>query len=308
MADGRIHKWQGKILRRSGKVATADDCCCKGDYRLTPCFRAAPYPPSCDCCSDYTYIPAAYTVRFWEIEWCLTACYAWVGCSYKLYAMPEPVEVAVHWMGEDPEDPDPCSWQGEVDLGHVGDYWDAPNDDCSGAPDASHVWVRVSIYVRENEMGDCQRIIDARLVFKDDGGVQHNSLLFYWSAETKTAPTKLQCGVILYTDNQYDPDIWPYFDCDYGGFAGVRGSVMAFPGDSLTPDNPCPGGAPIYTSTDLSAYVGRVVHIAEDPDVCYQVAENTDEVEPDTEVTVTKVCDTCVDCCSEPEGESCAEV
>jgi hypothetical protein len=64
----------------------------------------------------------------------------------------------------------------------------------------------------------------------------------------------------------------------------------------------CPGGAPLYTATNLAAYVGKTIEIAEDPDICYAVSEYAGT--PDTLITVTPsmIFDNCDDCCGDTGG------
>jgi hypothetical protein len=67
-------------------------------------------------------------------------------------------------------------------------------------------------------------------------------------------------------------------------------------------DDRCPGGAPIFTRDDLSAYIGKVIEIAEDPDICYVVSVYGGTPDTVVEVTPTVVYDNCQDCCQDTGG------
>jgi hypothetical protein len=79
----------------------------------------------------------------------------------------------------------------------------------------------------------------------------------------------------------------------FGAFTG--GTCTLILGDVDNPDASCPGGDPIYTDTDLSAYVGGVVQL--DDDVWYSVAEDTEGNSSDGEVTVVDDADSCAEVC-----------
>lgn len=73
------------------------------------------------------------------------------------------------------------------------------------------------------------------------------------------------------------------------------GTVTLYAGDTEGGGR-CPGGSAIYTDTDLSANVGKVVEIG---GVCYAVYDNSDPYASDGAVTVTQSCDDCSDCCAD---------
>lgn len=64
----------------------------------------------------------------------------------------------------------------------------------------------------------------------------------------------------------------------------------------------CPGGAPIFTSSDLSAYVGKAIEITEDLGTCYRVDVFTGIPDVLTTVTPATWFAGCADCCDEIGG------
>lgn len=87
------------------------------------------------------------------------------------------------------------------------------------------------------------------------------------------------------------------------GFVGACGGCAAtvtLAGGGTCSDNPeaCPGGAPIFTDTDMSAHVGLTVKIEEDPDACYLVGIYDGVPDIVVSVTVTDTYEDCVECCS----------
>jgi hypothetical protein len=83
---------------------------------------------------------------------------------------------------------------------------------------------------------------------------------------------------------------------------GCSASVNLGGGSADDCNDRCPGGAPLYTATNLAAYVGKTIEIAEDPDICYTVSEYIGT--PDTLIAVTPsmVFDNCDDCCGDTGG------
>jgi hypothetical protein len=67
-------------------------------------------------------------------------------------------------------------------------------------------------------------------------------------------------------------------------------------------DDRCPGGALIFSRDDLSAYVGKVIEIAEDLDICYTVSVYGGTPDTVIDVTPTVVYDNCTDCCQDTGG------
>lgn len=76
--------------------------------------------------------------------------------------------------------------------------------------------------------------------------------------------------------------------CDEDGYGGT---VQIIPGDNDT----CPGGAAIYTDTDLSAHVGKIIKVTADG-VCYAVTQDGDHSDGAIGAhTEYDDCDTCCD-------------
>jgi len=86
--------------------------------------------------------------------------------------------------------------------------------------------------------------------------------------------------------------------CEYPDdlYSATGGTVTLYAGDTGTANPRCPGGGPIYTDTDLAAYVGDVVEVES---VCYAVSINTGPEPSDGGVTVTQSCANCPDCCDD---------
>ena len=88
--------------------------------------------------------------------------------------------------------------------------------------------------------------------------------------------------------------------CGFDGTVDVtfiNGAGEVYAGDRITAGVRCPGGAVIYTDTDLAASVGKSVLL--DDGVCYSVAVNMDEEVSMGGVTVVESYDTCALCCAD---------
>jgi len=255
--------------------------CYNAAYKLTPCIEYM----SGDCyfCYPDGITPRFLTVTFADIE--VDGCLDKPLVSTSRLPVGDPNQTFVL----ENQGIDPCVWwyvEESSPTWYVNRYG---NTVCSGDPYT--VADRFGVFVRKDTA--------TRWLVGMCASLQNLTEEFCWfSDSTGIVGPPYDCATPFTRDN---PTVaWSWQN------VGKNGTATIIPG--LAPGNPCPGGAPLYTDTDLSAYVGKVIHIEEDPDVCYQVAVNEDAEPPDTAVTVTKVCDDCADCCSEPEGESCEEV
>lgn len=231
----------------------------KAFRQFTPCIEAGD-----DCSKCHTETPKYVTVVIAGVSLCGCMNCAGLGSSMKVegtidgtYVLPQSAS-------------DPCKWYKDFGsaLGITETHYNGYN--CTGGIAAGPFssvtmsWTRSSGY------------------------------FVVWTPWTKLVNVPYAVTVRECLDTVFLDHSTAYCQCSGYRF-GERGSVTIYPGD-LYGGGRCPGGSPIYTDTDLSAHVGKVVEIAA---VCYRVQNNPDGDESDGAVTVTQVCDDCPDCCDD---------
>ena len=254
-------------------------CCCPSVatiYKLTPCVEAG---PTCSGCTQTP--PKFYTLEFTGIG-ANTDCIPDVDIgdlfSRKIVSSGtlNPT-VVCEFTGETVTGT--CRWNGTFGTpsGWV-NYSYSPERDCTG-PKSTNTGISVTVQiviffevpfdsVRLAYFYDTDGLTRVE-IFKSDSVVPSNACVTTYSASNGT-----------------DQD--PLF---YSG-----GSCLATPGD-IFGSSRCPGGAAIFTDTNLSANVGGVVELNDG--VCYQVSEDTEDNVSDGGVTVVQSCNNCPNCCDD---------
>jgi hypothetical protein len=130
--------------------------------------------------------------------------------------------------------------------------------------------------------------------------MQHNPDQILWCA--------LADGTLLSLTYERDQNVVAWAEHYVGGISDsspfTSESELSNPsgGDGSAPRatfklTPCDEADPIYyTVSNLSAYIGKVIKIAESADVCYTVSANTDNEIADGAATLTAYYNTCDDC------------
>jgi len=249
-------------------------------YKLTPCVELV---ADCICCTANT-TPKYWTVYPADIE-IDTGCRSGTGCSRNCsYLNLEAAYVVEHVDG--------CTWE----------LWDTSPDtdlvsypattDCTGTSyNAPRLWVRFRCYqVDEEAPAGPYYYALAIKIYTYDGETQKDDFGIYAELTADQFDDAIDCTAYTHTHDN-DSTAWNYT------WIGKNGSAIVVPGDRITPGVRCPGGNPIYTDTDLSAAVGKVVEL--DDGVCYKVENNPDCIANQGAVTVVQTCDDCPDCCAD---------
>ncbi len=240
-----------------------DNCdCCGRDptiYRLTPCVEAHPNDPCATNCPEGA--PRFLTV--------VTSHGGQCGCIDPSHPRIAPVLINNASISSTfilTNNGSGCTWTnpdvGSVDLDYYGQ-----DPDCSDDPTL--------------ECGTATLSASLRIGSDGDGGLE---------AELTIAAGNFYCSftqaAYIYKETKSVDDCWDWpktfnarasCDTDPRWFSNLyyawnNATATIYAGDNEDTSTPCPGGSPIYTDTDLSAYVGKVVLLEEgDQDVCYTV-------------------------------------
>lgn len=300
MTDGAIQIYDGKVLvTDGGKIAVNEDCCCVAAYKLTPCggctindilgprtLTATISGCTADCgCLTTSYMLGINTwgtsVDFngtWTLGYSssLTEEFPWYGPPYLPWQ---------EWWYR-------CGWF-KKNIGTVtASYWyEYGKVDCLGTPTGTETFDLHLVVYPELEGG--AYYLRAR-VFFDCHNDPNAANQFYASIDVSdsSAPWEGQSWAGANSENCYpfstaSCDSFPLGQwCD-------NGSITI----SVPEGQRCPGsGIPIYTSTDLSDHVGKVVEI---DGVCYSVSLNKSDEPSDGDVVIDQACEDCDDCCND---------
>lgn len=267
------------LLDENGVTAIHDDCCCDTNaaWRLTPCVEMG---DDCEFCAEGT------TSRFWTfllggVDASACAC---INLSGSASIQVTNITVDGYHVLE--QSCVLCAWF-KTNAGTV-TFNAYDQDDCEG--NATEYVVDLHIMLVRAEAG-------WTLTVYGSTGPWSNIRVFRGTfAEIEDD----DCTTITSMSNLLSCgfDLGVRLDLADGGVA------LAFnPGDVFG-GGLCPGGPAYYTDSSLGAYEGNVVHIAEDPGICYHVEANPDEHPAIGVATVTACWLLCEECCNE-EAENC---
>lgn len=248
-------------------------------YKLLPCYKAV--SGSCSQCDTPLPKYMTATVTGVDSSMCLNTCIPHPTLSFSGKLLNGSTIDGTYVIPHD-ESPNDCIWGGDPVNGlEISDRWDT-NTTCSGSRTfhTNRGW-RVNITRSGQSLfppfpaGDFWRIRVTGFVGTVFRG-QADAI------EGNCAPR----GVVI-TNIVTCP--WEF------GIGVANGGIITIWGGDIAGGGSCPGGSPIYTNTDLSSSVGKVVTIG---GVCYAVADNTDPEISDGDVTVTATNDNCAACCA----------
>jgi len=253
----------GSLVYSPATGELALNCGGNAAYKLTPCIEAG---------SDCGYCPAStpkwFSAHFVDLLGC---CITVTRGNIRFR------DVADVWVLLEQDGANACLWVGSVDL-TVDQY---STSACTGDPIGTYVVTCPVKLTRTSTTHYTLYITD------NDDGI--NAFIGSLDVAEETDCT----DSLTFPDSQ--TTCYPPFQV---GFYGGSGTVYA--GDRITAAVRCPGGAAIYTDTDLAAYVGKSITIAEDATpICYAVTANTDPEVSDGAVTVVDSYDTCALCCAD---------
>lgn len=268
MTSGRIHRYQGRILRApGGRVARHEDCCCV--YKLTPC---AEYGSGCSKCVVPT--PKHWTVVLDGI----VACDGCINCA------------GVGSIAN-------CS----VDINGTFLLTQSPGNNCLWY-NANVGPTQCNLYLTNDCSGDPlvfgPTATQLHLELDNDGlrvsayAVGQQRIAHSFGSLT----THLGCDEVHNLDNTLSCSC-PSVIIGASLIIGYSGSAVITPGDQISEGVRCPGGSPVYTDTDLSSCVGQAVELNDG--VCYGVEKSMDDVPSDGEVTVVDAFTDCADACDD---------
>jgi len=249
--------------------AQFEECCCEGepepaDYKLIPCYEV-----NTECtwprCPAGT--PLFLTVTFSNVSIC-TECQGASETSWKASGVLNDSYV-LEWAGQWDNE---CWWIAPEKPGPIVTRY-GDETDCTGDSTSSET---VDIAVRRKDA-------DVSEVWASSNDPE--AALFEGSYTDA-------CDEVGHATNIYD-------ECTINAF-GIGGTATIVPGDVEDQNSRCPGGDPIYTDTDLSSCVGKVVEL--DDGVCYTVEANEDEDVSQGDVTVVDAFANCSDACDDVDS------
>jgi len=262
--------------------------CCPANYKVTPCYEPAPTP--CVLCPN-TLTPKWITVELEGIVvpvgTCCDRSNVFNTWSSKITACDEVngTYVVPFQLGSPY-----CEWELTTSKQITRSIWG--NATCSG-PAAGTATDDIHLYLAYYHASGVPRF-DFRVMSLGVGINLFQGRLSGRSIDecptlpafTNTATAACGAGVFGFAD-------------------GYDGTATLIPGDVYGPNLRCPGGDPIYTNTDLSSVLGKVIVMEEDDgeggvqETCWQVELNDTANRNQGWISWTECCDTCANCCDE---------
>ena len=274
--------YDGKFLITNDGFAVHEDCCCAA-YKLIPCYEET---EDCYACAEGT-TPAWITVVISGIH-LVSECLNMEG----VYCYP----TSINGVGMAINATFVCAFDnicfGQLDPGSLHyTYWSSP--DCSPGEGEAHEANSSTIILRYLEDGSYKWFVE---VDANWGGIWGDYFhVFYGIVEGQPESCHIQ-GVTIPNELSIGVDCTGTAIESHPHWYVASGGTAALWAGDIEGEGRCPGGASIYTNTDLSAYVGKIVEIG---NVCYAVYENPDPNPSDGAVNVTNSYDYCEDCCND---------
>ncbi len=255
-------------------------CCCAADWKLTPCLEPAP-----SACLHCSVTPEYYTVTFAGITIC-NKCY-WVDSIpvNRYFKVISPSSFSGTFVLPNRHLDIFCSWQQTTTGTFIAwEFYGGIN--CTGGIISSG---SSEVFATAQKGPDGIRVFLTIETAIPGGGGTTVTMNIYRGTESGA-------GNDCLSDRTINND---FSACATGGpnpnFAGGHsGTAIVVAGD-VGGGGACPGGAVIYTNTDLASFEDDAVTL--DDGVCYLVEANDTNNGTDGDVTVVNHCDNCADCC-----------